>query len=50
MSSSSNDVHHMMDENSARFHPKRGWLSRGPRQPERRIKAAIQQDSAVVFW
>ncbi|VEL35066.1 unnamed protein product [Protopolystoma xenopodis] len=38
MSSSSDDVDHMMDEGSASFHPKRGMASRRLRQPERRIK------------
>ncbi|VEL40618.1 unnamed protein product [Protopolystoma xenopodis] len=36
---SSDDVHHMMDKRSARFHPKRGRKSRGLRQHEYCIKA-----------
>ncbi|VEL16577.1 unnamed protein product, partial [Protopolystoma xenopodis] len=39
MSSSTDDVHHMMEENSASFHSKRGNMSRGPRQTEHRIKS-----------
>ncbi|VEL06816.1 unnamed protein product [Protopolystoma xenopodis] len=37
--SSSDDVHHLMDESSGRFHPKRERKSRGLRQYEYRIKA-----------
>ncbi|VEL43951.1 unnamed protein product [Protopolystoma xenopodis] len=39
MNLSSDDVHQMMDKSLAPFHPKRGRMSRGMRQPERRIKA-----------
>ncbi|VEL23103.1 unnamed protein product [Protopolystoma xenopodis] len=46
MSSSSDDVHHLMDESSVRFYPKRG-RSRGLSQPERRIKAKRLQYSGI---
>ncbi|VEL20460.1 unnamed protein product [Protopolystoma xenopodis] len=39
MTPSSDDVHHMMDESSARFYPNRGRKSRGMRQHQYRIKA-----------
>ncbi|VEL41854.1 unnamed protein product [Protopolystoma xenopodis] len=39
MTPSSDDVHHMMDESSARFHLKRGRKPRGLRQHKYRIKA-----------
>ncbi|VEL13650.1 unnamed protein product [Protopolystoma xenopodis] len=39
MSSSSDDVHCLMEESSSRFHLKRRRMSRRLRQPERRIKA-----------
>ncbi|VEL41550.1 unnamed protein product [Protopolystoma xenopodis] len=39
MTHSSDDVHQMMDESSARFHPKRGRKTRGLRQHEYNIKA-----------
>ncbi|VEL19912.1 unnamed protein product [Protopolystoma xenopodis] len=47
MTPSSDDVHHLMDESSARLHPKRGRKSRGLRQPERRIKAKRLQYNAI---
>ncbi|VEL16449.1 unnamed protein product [Protopolystoma xenopodis] len=37
----------MMDESSARFHPKRWRTSRGLRQPERRNKAKRLQYNAI---
>ncbi|VEL19507.1 unnamed protein product [Protopolystoma xenopodis] len=46
MRPSSDDVHHRMDESSARFHSKRG-RSCGLRQPERRIKAKRLQYNAI---
>ncbi|VEL24772.1 unnamed protein product [Protopolystoma xenopodis] len=39
MTPGSDDVHHMTDESSARFHPKRGRKYRGLRQHEYRLKA-----------
>ncbi|VEL10324.1 unnamed protein product [Protopolystoma xenopodis] len=39
MASSSDDVHRIMDETSARLYPKRGRMSRGRRQPEHLIEA-----------
>ncbi|VEL22662.1 unnamed protein product [Protopolystoma xenopodis] len=47
MTPSSDDVHHLMGASSARFHPKRGWRSRGPRQPKRRIRAKWLQNNAI---
>ncbi|VEL11014.1 unnamed protein product [Protopolystoma xenopodis] len=47
MRSSSDDVYHMMDEGSARFHSKRGSQSRGLHQPELRIKAKRLQCNAI---
>ncbi|VEL33667.1 unnamed protein product [Protopolystoma xenopodis] len=38
MRPSSDDVHHLMDERLARFHPKRGKRSRGLRQLESRLQ------------
>ncbi|VEL33953.1 unnamed protein product [Protopolystoma xenopodis] len=46
MEPSSDDVHHMMDKSSARFHPKRG-RSRGLHQPEGRIKAKRLQYNGI---
>ncbi|VEL08796.1 unnamed protein product [Protopolystoma xenopodis] len=47
MAHSSDDVQHMMDESSARFHPKRGRKPRGLRQHEYHIKAKRLQDSEI---
>ncbi|VEL06985.1 unnamed protein product [Protopolystoma xenopodis] len=47
MSSSCDDVYRMMNERSARFHPKRRRISRRLRQPERRIKAKKLQYNAI---
>ncbi|VEL06774.1 unnamed protein product [Protopolystoma xenopodis] len=46
MRPSSDDVHHMMKESSARFHQKLGSYRR-LRQPERRIKAKRLQYNAI---
>ncbi|VEL17697.1 unnamed protein product [Protopolystoma xenopodis] len=43
MSSSSDDVHPMIDESSVPFHTKQGKMSRGLRHPERRVEARRQQ-------
>ncbi|VEL21962.1 unnamed protein product [Protopolystoma xenopodis] len=50
MTPSSDDVHRMMDENSARFHPKRGKKSRGLRQHERQTAASQQDSSVLIGW
>ncbi|VEL22052.1 unnamed protein product [Protopolystoma xenopodis] len=47
MTPSSDDVHHMMHEISARCHPKRGRKSRGLRQHECRAKAKRLQYNAI---
>ncbi|VEL12484.1 unnamed protein product [Protopolystoma xenopodis] len=47
MSSSSDDVHHMLDENPARFQPKRVSMSCGLRKPERRIYAKRLRYNAI---
>ncbi|VEL27072.1 unnamed protein product [Protopolystoma xenopodis] len=44
---SSDDDHQMMDENSARFHSKRGKRSRGLHQPERCMKAKRLQYNGI---
>ncbi|VEL11006.1 unnamed protein product [Protopolystoma xenopodis] len=49
ISSSSVNVYHTTKESSVRFHPKQGRMSRGLRQLERQT-AAVQQESAIVFW
>ncbi|VEL17434.1 unnamed protein product [Protopolystoma xenopodis] len=47
MSSSPDDVYHMMDESLARFHPKGGSRSRGLRQLELRVKAKRLQYNGI---
>ncbi|VEL41372.1 unnamed protein product [Protopolystoma xenopodis] len=47
MTDISDDVHRMMDESSARFHPKRGMKSRELRRPERHIKAKRLQYNGI---
>ncbi|VEL07970.1 unnamed protein product [Protopolystoma xenopodis] len=42
MNSSSDDLRHMMDESSARFHPKRGRMPRGLLQPERHGRVTME--------
>ncbi|VEL42583.1 unnamed protein product [Protopolystoma xenopodis] len=47
MTPSSDDVHHLMDESSARFYPKRERKSCGLRQREYRIKAKRPQYNEI---
>ncbi|VEL34625.1 unnamed protein product [Protopolystoma xenopodis] len=46
MSSSSDNVHHVMDEILARFYPKLERMTRGLRQHERRIQAKWLQNNS----